>query len=486
MAGRLLLIGELNDDLTELRITLEALGLTVELAPDGLAGLEKGREFQPDLVVTEILTNRLTGFELASRIKSGAAGFAASVIFYTEFYRDEKARRDVLAKYGAVEYLVRPFQKEALKKSVAAHFKEFLSSLPPVPAAGVAELAKRTAEASPVVPQLGRAVVAVEKQPASQVSGSPVQPGKPGGSFREVPARFRAFNTAAPETTGEATQPEQNTAATAREQPGIQLAGVSETTSAPRAEPAAASSQPSQPFEPARLLPVEQPSSVGRLLQSTPVRIAAAVVVAALALYLARDQFRPGGKDAAARSESSSPAQPSPTTLTAVDPTAPLASPPTRAASGVPARQESPPVAESSAVAEPISSSTAEVSEKNHSAIRSGTAGSRPKTREHSSAVSIQDVTGAGRGPALRKMKPIQLSSEVMSRLASKPVVVRVVIDNAGRVTEVTPVNQEGVAASLPEDALATIQEWEFSRSRRKDPGQAVKYFSLRVQNSRQ
>ena len=86
MAGRLLLIGELNNDLNELKTSFEALGLTVDTAPDSLAGLEQGREFQPDLVVTEILTNRLSGFELASRIGSGAAGFAAPVIFYTEFY----------------------------------------------------------------------------------------------------------------------------------------------------------------------------------------------------------------------------------------------------------------------------------------------------------------------------------------------------------------------------------------------------------------
>ena len=131
MAGRLLLIGELNDDLTELKIEFEALGLTVDMAPDGLAGLEQGREFQPDLVVTEILTNRLSGFELASRIRvAGRQDLQRPVIFYTEFYRDEKARRDVLAKYGAIQYFVRPFQKEALRKSVAAHFQDFLSSLP--------------------------------------------------------------------------------------------------------------------------------------------------------------------------------------------------------------------------------------------------------------------------------------------------------------------------------------------------------------------
>jgi outer membrane biosynthesis protein TonB len=82
-------------------------------------------------------------------------------------------------------------------------------------------------------------------------------------------------------------------------------------------------------------------------------------------------------------------------------------------------------------------------------------------------------------------MKPIQLSQDMLVSLGAKSVVVRVVIDNAGKVTEVAPLNQEGSAVSLPPDALATIQQWEFSRSRRKDAGEAVKYFSLKVQNPR-
>ncbi|MSO22654.1 MAG: hypothetical protein EXQ58_05240 [Acidobacteria bacterium] len=63
---------------------------------------------------------------------------------------------------------------------------------------------------------------------------------------------------------------------------------------------------------------------------------------------------------------------------------------------------------------------------------------------------------------------------------------VRVVIDKAGRVTGVTPLNQEGTPISLPGDALAAIQQWEFSRSRRKGAGEAVKYFSFKLTNFRQ
>ena len=105
--------------------------------------------------------------------------------------------------------------------------------------------------------------------------------------------------------------------------------------------------------------------------------------------------------------------------------------------------------------------------------------------RDRSPGLSIQDVTGSGRGPVLRKMKPVQLSQEVLNSLAAKPVVVRVVIDKAGKVTEVAPLNQEGAAVPLPPEVLATIEQWEFSRSRRKEAGEAVKYFSLKVQSPR-
>ena len=488
MAGRLLLVGELNDDLAELKLTFEVVGLTVEMAPDGLAGLEKGIEFQPDLVVTEILINRLSGFELASRIGSGTAGFSTSVIFYTEFYRDEKARREVLAKYGAIQYFVRPFQKEALKKSVVAHFQDFLSSLP---AAAIPETTPEPAgsapEVNPVVPQLSRAAAA-EKQPTSPVSGRPMQPGKPGGFSREVPARFRAFSPAGQTPPSEVAEPEPEVAQTVTDQAENQPVEVAATIPVPRAETAPPPAKDSKPRERGRLLPVEEPSRIGRLLQSLPLRIAAVVIVAVLALYLARDQFRGGNKGALTPSETPISAQPSPATQAAAEPPAQLASSPATAASSVPPAQGPPAEAESKTgteLAESLISSAAAVSTTKDSVKKTETVDSRAAARERSPALSIQDVTGAGKGPVLRKMKPIQLSQDMLSSLTAKAVVVRVVIDSAGKVTEVTPLNQGGAAVSLPADALAAIQEWEFSRSRRKEAGKAVKYFSLKVQNPR-
>ena len=478
MAGRLLLIGELNDDLNELKISFEALGLTVDTAPDNLAGLEQGREFQPDLVVTEILTNRLSGFELASRIGSGAAGFAAPVIFYTEFYRDEKARRDVLAKYGAIQYFVRPFQKEALKKSVAAHFQDFLSGRADVSiATDTAEPATSDPEVNTVVPQLSRAAAAAEQQAVNPLSGRPTQRGETSGFSGKDPSRFHDFNAAEPTSSSDVTESELLAGAAITDEPDHQPVAMPPTL-IPPAETVPVSTKASKSRERSLLLPVEEPSWIGRLAQSTPVRIAALVIVAAMALYLARDRFQSGNKEVSTSPQAPVSTQPSPTTQAVVEP-------PATVPSTVPPAQD-PTVVEvpkaETELAKPPLSSGGELSTKADSAKAETTADSHTTAaRERSPGLSIQDVTGSGRGPVLRKMKPIQLSQEMLNSLAAKPVVVRVVIDNAGKVTEVSPLNQEGTALPLPPDALATIQQWEFSRSRRKEGGEAVKYFSLKV-----
>src|SRR5262249_9600760 len=38
---------------------------------------------------------------------------------YTGFYRDERARKEVVLKYGASGYFVKPFQLQALKRAIA-------------------------------------------------------------------------------------------------------------------------------------------------------------------------------------------------------------------------------------------------------------------------------------------------------------------------------------------------------------------------------
>jgi DNA-binding response OmpR family regulator len=486
MAGRLLLVGESSDELTDLRGTFEGIGLTVEIAPDGLAGLETGKEFQPDLVVTEILINRLSGFELASRISGGTAGFAAPVIFYTEFYRDEKARREVVGKYGALQYFVRPFQKDALKKLVIAHFQDFLSNLPRVPvveSTPVSELAGNDAEVNSAEPQLSRAAAVAEKQAPHPDSGT-LQPANLGGFSGEMPSRFGGFSPAEQTDSREGDEPKPQSANPAVDQTENQTNKVVATVPVGRREAISTPPRAVRHHEPSLLLPVEEPSLIGRLLQSKPLRLAAVVIVVALAIYLVLGRFQGGDDDQppqqSATPELGQPAAATPTDTGSAPPTATAVAPP-------PTRQELPAAVEpGKGASEPTTPLAAAPAKTEDAAQENEVADSREAARDRSPSLSIQDVTGSGRGPVLRRMKPVQLSQDVLNSLAAKAVVIRVVIDREGKVTEVTPLNQEEGTASLPADALAAIQQWEFSRSRRKDAPEAVKYFSLKVQNPRQ
>lgn len=489
MAGRILLIGESSDDLTELKIDFEEMGLAVMMAPDGLAGIEAGGEFQPDLVVTEILTNRLSGFELASRIASGVTGFAAPVIFYTEFYRDEKARREVLAKYGATQYFVRPFQKEALKKSVIAHFQDFLGSLPRV-AVGESnpESKSRATDVQPAAPQLSRAAAAAEKAPAGPTSGRSVQPASQESPVGEVPARVRAFSTEAQPPAQEATQPEPESAATSVGRPGSQPAELAAAMEVyPTSKEARAPEEDSAPRERGLLLPVAERSWVSRFLQSSVFRIAALMIIVALALFAVRNQVREMKENTPTAQAEPPPASQKPLESPS-ELASPVAAPSSKtdsasepAASGEPGSRDERSALSTAAPVPIASPRPADASTTTAEPGRRLTA--QP---DRSPGLSIRDVTGARKGPVLRRMKLPQLSPEMLQSLAVKAVVVRVVIDDAGKVTEVTPLNQDGGAVTLPPDALAAIQQWEFSRSRSKADGEAVKYYSLKVQNPRQ
>ena len=91
-----------------------------------------------------------------------------------------------------IQYFVRPFQKDALKKSVAAHFQDFLSGLPAV--AITERLPNRSApwkstltRSSVVPPPPLRSNPQFDVWPAHST-------GQPGGLSGEVPNRFRAFS----------------------------------------------------------------------------------------------------------------------------------------------------------------------------------------------------------------------------------------------------------------------------------------------------
>jgi DNA-binding response OmpR family regulator len=102
----------IDDDPTVSEIVcryLIAAGFTVELAPDGLAGLRQAERNRPDLVVLDRMLPGLDGIEVCGRLK---ASRMVPVIMLTALNAEED-RIDGL-EAGADDYLAKPFSPREL------------------------------------------------------------------------------------------------------------------------------------------------------------------------------------------------------------------------------------------------------------------------------------------------------------------------------------------------------------------------------------
>lgn len=95
-----------------LSATLTAAGFDVDLAEDGIEGLEALDKSQPDIVITDINMPRLDGFGLieGARERASCAGLPILVLS-TESGESMKQRA---RQAGATGWIVKPFDEEKL------------------------------------------------------------------------------------------------------------------------------------------------------------------------------------------------------------------------------------------------------------------------------------------------------------------------------------------------------------------------------------
>jgi two-component system response regulator ArlR len=101
-----------------LQLELEHEGYRVEMAADGLSGLEKALK-EPDLVILDLMLPRMDGFELCKRLRAKSR---VPVIMLTA--RDTVPDRVAGLDLGADDYLTKPFSTEELLARVRARLRE--------------------------------------------------------------------------------------------------------------------------------------------------------------------------------------------------------------------------------------------------------------------------------------------------------------------------------------------------------------------------
>lgn len=109
------------DDEPIARATLEALldGKPYDLffAEDGLEGLDKAREVQPDVIILDLMMPRMNGFDVCKRIRSDPKNSGVPIIMMTAF-DDRDAKLNSLVA-GADDFLTKPF--DSLELDIRLH-----------------------------------------------------------------------------------------------------------------------------------------------------------------------------------------------------------------------------------------------------------------------------------------------------------------------------------------------------------------------------
>jgi len=99
-----------------LKASLSAQGYTIETAEDGVHGLERLGEVQPDLLITDINMPRMDGFELIEAVRAKQEHRSLPILVLSTESSDEKKSRAWQA--GATGWITKPFDADKLGAAI--------------------------------------------------------------------------------------------------------------------------------------------------------------------------------------------------------------------------------------------------------------------------------------------------------------------------------------------------------------------------------
>lgn len=98
------------------RQALSSAGFAVEVATDGIAGVEAFHRLHPDLVLVEAMLPKKHGFEVCRELKATPEGKRTPVILASSVYKGRKYRTEALHIHRCDEFLEKPISQEDLVK----------------------------------------------------------------------------------------------------------------------------------------------------------------------------------------------------------------------------------------------------------------------------------------------------------------------------------------------------------------------------------
>ena len=116
--GKTILVVEDDSSMCDwISLHLRNAGYTVRTAPNGLAAAGACLKAKPDLIISDLHMPGMGGFDMIKILNSEAGLKNIPVIFFTV----DADRKERSSQLGAVDYLTKPIEPEALVAAVAKH-----------------------------------------------------------------------------------------------------------------------------------------------------------------------------------------------------------------------------------------------------------------------------------------------------------------------------------------------------------------------------
>lgn len=122
---QILVVDDIPDNVFLLQMLLEAEGYEVETAPDGSTALQKVKEFQPNLILLDVMMPDLSGFEVTRRIREDETVSDIPIVLITA--HDETSLSEGL-EAGANEFIRKPVECDRLLERVKAYCRGAIAS----------------------------------------------------------------------------------------------------------------------------------------------------------------------------------------------------------------------------------------------------------------------------------------------------------------------------------------------------------------------
>lgn len=113
---KILAVDDHEDILNIIRAKLSKNNFDIQTLSDSTAVLHRIEEFQPDLVILDIMMPKITGFEICAAIRKSNINPQPIIVFLTA--KDMDFTRNKAAEVGADGFIPKPFSPQELLENV--------------------------------------------------------------------------------------------------------------------------------------------------------------------------------------------------------------------------------------------------------------------------------------------------------------------------------------------------------------------------------